>query len=155
MESPLPTYIGYSIEYYSNQYLVDWAPVHAKDNPFLLDNEFFIQLVSINSKLPSDVELAGNYLESFINDFWPEFDLSNTKAEGYAKRYFAKRLKQYLNEECSPYEICRMISPLEQIYDFPKWLGDMYDACDWVEPKHKHVDARHLEKTVEETLNDL
>jgi hypothetical protein len=155
MESPLPTFIAYSVAYYSDQYLVDWAPQHAKDNPFLLDNEFFIQLVSINRKLPREVELAGDYLENFINDSWPDYDLGNPKAEGYAKRYFAKRLKQYLDEKCSPYEVCKMISPIEQIYDFPKWLGGMYDACDWVEPKHKHVDVRHLVKTVEETLNAL
>lgn len=32
-----------------------------------------------------------------------------------------------------------MISPIEQAYDFPDWLGAMYDACDWIEPDTPHL----------------
>ena len=45
-----------------------------------------------------------------------------------------------------------MINPIEQLYSFPDWLGNMYNVCDWIEPETKPVECSHLEAEVESTL---
>ena len=39
----------------------------------------------------------------------------------------------------------QMISLIEQLYDFAEWLGNMYNACDWIEPETQISDCRHSE----------
>ncbi len=48
-----------------------------------------------------------------------------------------------------------MINPIEQIYDFPKWLGNIYNACEWIEPDTLPVDCKHLEDEIKDCLNKL
>ena len=155
IESPLPTYIAYSIEYLTNIDLIDWAKEYVPNSEYFSEDSDLLEIIYINTNSPAEIEKAGEHLKCFVEKMWPGYDLGCNKAEIYARKYFRKRLKAYLHEKCMPYDLCRMISPIEQIYDFPEWLGAMYDACDWIEPNSKPTECRHLIKTVEETLHAL
>jgi len=152
VESPLPAHIAYEAGFFDDIELIDWAVKYLPSSEYFEDNSYLLDLVSINTKNNREVEKAGEYLSGFIASQWPEFNIKGNKAEFYAKKYFHKRMKQYLNGECRPYDVCKMISPIEQLYDFPSWLGNMYDACDWVEPTTQPSDCRHLEGEIEQTL---
>ena len=102
-------------------------------------------------------ESAGKILEKFIYIIWPEFSFDSEKTEIYAKRYFKKRLNEYLEGKCEPYDVCKMINPIEDIFHFPSWLGDMFNACDWIEPGDKlnGKHSRYFRNEVKETLKRL
>ena len=152
IESPLPTYIGYEVGFFNDQDLIEWAIKYLPNSEYFSDDQYLVELVSINIKKKFEVEKAITYLKVFINKQWPEFILNSEKSEIYAKKYFKIKLQKYLLGECKPYDVCKMINPIEEIFDFPNWLGNMYNACDWVELETKSVDCRHLESEVENTL---
>jgi hypothetical protein len=152
IESPLPAYIAYEVEYLDDRALIDWAVEYLPSSEYF-DKDFdLIELASINTNNIREVEKAGSYLSSFISRQWPVFNLKGSKAEFYAKKFFHQRMKQYLEGRCRPYDVCKMVSSIEQLYDFPDWLGNMYNACDWIEPETKPVDCRYLEGEIEQAL---
>lgn len=157
MESPISIYLAYNIGFYSDLDIVEWAVAYFPNNEHFSDDEQLIEIVSINTKQPREVENAGKILEKFIFKIWPEFSFDSEKTEIYAKRYFKKRLNEYLEGKCEPYDVCKMINPIEDILHFPSWLGDMYNACDWIEPGDKlnGKQSRYFNNEVKETLKRL
>ena len=152
IDSPLPTYIAYEVGYFTDTDLIKWIIEYLPNSEYFNDDSNLIELMSINTKVKSEVEKAGTCLRYFIVKQWPEFNLKSSKGEIYAKKYFKRRLKEYLTAQCRPYDVCKMISPIEQIFDFPNWLGNMYNACDWIEPETLPADCRHLESEIIKTL---
>lgn len=152
IESPVPTYIAYEVSYLNDSDLLDWALAYLPSSDYFSDDSDLIELLSLNKKNKRDVEKAGDFLASFIKRQWPEFSIKNNKSEFYAKKYFHRRLREYLDGSCRPYDVCKMINPIEQLFDFPSWLGDMYNACDWIEPETKPSECRHLEDAIVQTL---
>jgi len=151
--SPLPTHIAYEVGYLNDRELVNWAVGYLPTSEYFSEDLDLIELVSINEKQAREIEKAGDILSKFIIRQWPEFQLSGSKSEHYAKKFFYERLREYLEGGCRLYDVCRMISPIEQIFDFPDWLGNMYNACDWIEPDSKPVNCRYLESEIEQVLN--
>ena len=152
INSPLPTYIGFEICYYSNLDLVQWAIKYLPASEHFSNDEDLIELASINEGIKDEIDKAGIYLKAFIDKQWPGFSSGNEKAEIYAKNYFKARLRQYLSGDCAPYDVCKMVTPIEQVYDFPKWLGNMYNDCDWIEPKTKSSECKYLEAEIQNAL---
>ena len=153
MENPTSVFIGYEISYFSNEEVISWAINYFSVNDYYLDEPSVLGLVSINTKLKFEIEKAGNYLSEFVHKTLPNFDIKDSESEELAKKYFETRLKEYLDSNCTPHDVCKMISPIEQIYDFPNWIGDMYNSCDWIEPETKPTDCRHLEADITNLLN--
>ncbi len=154
-ESPLSAYVAHFIEYADDLDLIAWAVECLRTGEDFSADPYFIELASLNTKQPKSAGRAGVLLETFVKRHWPEFDLSDAKSERCAMRYFKSRLEVYLAGSCTPWQVCRMICPIEQAFDFPWWLGSMYDACDWIGPDAKPSDCRHLEGMVAETLERL
>ena len=92
MESPISIYLAYNIGFYSDLDIVEWAIAYFPNSEHFSDDEQLIEIVSINTKQPREVENAGEILEKFIYKIWPEFSFDSEKTEIYAKRYFKKRL---------------------------------------------------------------
>ncbi len=132
--------------------LVEWAVQYLRTSEHFSDDPDLIELASINEKNKFEVEKAGIFLANFVKKQWPDYVLKNNKAETYAKEYFKTRLKEYLIGQYSPYELCRMVTLIEEAFDFPKWLGNMYNACDWIEPHTSRAECKYLEAEIEKTL---
>lgn len=151
MFSPIEAYIAHSVAYFSDDDLIGWAVDYVGENE-AWDDPDLIELTMLNRKQPRQVETACVLLKRSIQKQSPDFILSDRNAESQARHLFRLRLAAYLAEECKPYDVCRMVDPIEQLYDFPSWLGDMYNACDWIEPDTEPSGCRHLEQAIRETL---
>ena len=155
ISSPLPAYIAYSVGYFDDRDLIAWVVEYLPTSEYFSDDPHLVELARLNPKQAQSVETAGGLLEAFVAKRWPGFDPRSPKSEFYAKGYFRRRLEEYLAETCTPWQVCRMIDPIEQIFDFPEWLGSMYDDCDWIEPDTQPSECRHLEDAVTQTLKAL
>ena len=89
-DSSLPTYIAYEVGYLIYGDLIEWANEYLPDSEYFSDDPDLIELMSINTTVKSEVEKAGTRLKNFIDKLWPEFNLNSSKAEIYAKKYFAR-----------------------------------------------------------------
>lgn len=152
-ESPVPTFIAYSVGYFTNSDLLRWALEYLPTDEHFHDDAILTKITRLNAKQTEQVERSGSILREFIHRQWPGFSMKAPKPELYANKYFRRRLQEYLDEECTPWEVCRMVNPIEQIYGFPDWLGNMFNACDWVEPNWVASNCRHLEDEVRTTLD--
>jgi len=153
--SPFPTYIAYSVGYLTDLDLIEWAVGYVPSSEHFADDVDLIELASLNTKESRCVARAGPLLKSFVTRLWPAFRLDGAKTERYAKLYLKRKLEQYLAEMCNPNDVCRMVHPIQKVFDFPSWLGSMYDACNGIEPDAAATDHGHFVQAVGETLEAL
>ncbi len=149
---PLSVYTGHSLGFLTNVDIIEWGVSYLMANAQYSEDSDLIDLVSLSTRIQSETDRAGECLKQFIGKHWPDFDLKGSEAETYAIEYFRERLRKYLDGQCAPYDVCKMISLIEDSYDFPLWLGDMYNACDWIEPYTRPADCPHLGPEIEKTL---
>ncbi|GAB5482160.1 MAG: hypothetical protein Pars92KO_19170 [Parasphingorhabdus sp.] len=119
------------------------------------DCQELFEIVSLNQKQRDQLERVEVLLKQFVDRTYPDFDLKSREGEAIAISFWMKRLQEYINEECKPWELCRMIGPIEDLYQFPEWLGDMYNSCDWVEPNTDRNDFEHLYKDCKRLLSEI
>ncbi len=79
----------------------------------------------------------------------PDFAVRSPQGEAIARDLVAGMELQYLARRIRPYELCRLVTPIEDAYGFPSWLGSLHDACDWVEPETTMDDVPQLAAAVE------
>ncbi len=116
IDSPIPTYIGYEVNYFTNEDLIKWVIEYLPVSEYFNNDSDLVELISLNTKDKLQVEKAGVCLTNFVCKQWPEFKVNNSKAEIYAKKYFKARLKEYLAGQCRPYDVCKMINPIEHVW---------------------------------------
>ncbi len=145
MLEPLSCWIAYQIGYFDDHDLVSWAVDYAQNAPSYSDSRDLVELMSLNPKRRESVEKAGPLMARFVESMWPSFDLQSPGAVAQAQEWLSKRLKQYIDGQCEPWDLCRMVPALEHVFDFPPWIGDLYDACDWVEPGRNRAYCPDLE----------
>ena len=148
-------FLALDIQYFTERQVLDVCRMAAETDASLYDEISFCDLISLNDKEPSELCRVRELLASLIAVLFPEFDLSDASSEVMARELFTRRLESYRDEGCTPWELCRMVQPIEQRFEFPEWLGDMYGACDWIEPNHQAADCRHLAGCATETLQQL
>lgn len=153
ISSPSQAYVALTISYWSNADVIEWAVQRLQCSSSDGTEDKIQDIAWINTKQKHEVEKAGELLESYIHKDGGNLKFSNY--ENDAKQMLSHRIQQYLNGDCQPYDLCQMVSPIEHFYDFPDWLGDLYNSCDWCEPDSHPSDFRHLEKTANEVLNAL
>ncbi len=59
IESPLPVYITYEVEYLDDRGLIDWAAEYLSTSEYFGEDFDLIELVSISTKNVGEVEKAG------------------------------------------------------------------------------------------------
>ena len=154
-DAPFPTLVAYSIGYYETVGLIQWAAATVSSqtsNTGQTPHPGLIALMRLNPKQPRQADQAGELFSAYIQAVCPAHSLTTPEGEYYANQYFRKRLQQFLDHQCTPWQVCRMISPIEQIYDHPPWLGGMYAACDWVDPSWTDPDRWWGKEEVSLTL---
>ena len=142
--TPREAYVARAIEFFDDCALLEWIRESACLDEYRTDSDV-AELLATNNKRPEQVERVGKKFESLVLKYWDPFDLRSEEANQIAEALFMKKLAMYVDEKCQPYDLCRMIGPLEHMCDFPEWLGDMFNCCDWVEPCTARVDRRELE----------
>ena len=151
--SPTNAFLAHRINYFNDNELLDWAEEHAGLNCDVNSDSSLFQILWLNRKTVHRDARLGQLIESHALDFDPGFDIKGASAEIVARRLFEARLQAYLDEQCLPWDVCKMINPIEELFDFPSWLGDMYNLCDWIEPETQPVECRHLEHGIRKHLD--
>ena len=112
------------------------------------------ELIRLNNKNPQQLKTVKNRFKQVYKKYW-QSELSREDSEKIAKQLFMARLKEYIEENCKPNDLCRMITPIENNYDFPDWLGDMYNSCAWIDDNYESSMCRHLEADARQLLHKL
>jgi hypothetical protein len=150
-EDPLTVLVAREIEAISDIDILVWAHGHTSQQSYGEDADF-LQLVRSNPNNPNDVSRARHALKSFVaRHFW-DIDNASDAAKEIARGLFVRRLRAYLSDDSKPYDICGMVSAVERKYDFPPWLGDLFDSCDWLDPRATREQASHLQRAIERLL---
>ncbi|KUM27885.1 hypothetical protein AU467_14585 [Mesorhizobium loti] len=93
-------------------------------------------------------------MKSLVARQFPDFNDKSAEASERAREIFLRRLRSYLQDDVEPFHVCRMVSHIEQMYEFPHWLGDLYNACDWMDERTTQAQAPHIRDSVEQILAD-
>ena len=150
--SPTEVCVAFAIEYCGVEEFLDWAEGYARDHPELDAESPLFEILWLNRDRKDDRDRVGELLDRFIARVTPDFDASSKDSQAFARMIFMSRLAEYLTESCRPWDVCRMVQPVEALYDFPNWLGNTYNACDEIGPDTGPVDCRYLEQSIREHL---
>ena len=128
----------------SDSDLVCWAVSVLESDATLSADPNIVELASLPTSPPRLCESAGSLLWAAVQRAHPRFDPSSPEAEAYARKAFEQLCSRLVAGEIRPYEFCRVITPIEELFDFPPWLGEFFAHCDWCEPESSRSDFSHL-----------
>jgi hypothetical protein len=152
-EDPITVLIARGMEAISNADIIAWAGRHAPPRSYADDSDY-LQLVQCNPRNAMALGQAHDHLKSLVARRFPDFSDRSTHAHEIARELFLRRIRSYLHSDIEPLQICRMVSPIEEKYDYPLWLGSLYDACDWMDERTTRDQALHLKDEIERILSD-
>ena len=81
------------------------------------------------------------------------FDVTSEAGESIACELWRMRLEKYVEGDQPPCFLCGVIWRMEQLYDFPDWLGEMYDACDWSDVRSTRSEFPWVEEEAKRLLS--
>lgn len=151
--SPPEMFVAYATGYADEAVVLAWATRYAESHPEIGSESTLYELLCYKPQRTDESTSFQHLLDKFIAESSPGFDPKSPASETIAKTLLEARLKEYLSGSCKPWDVCRMVSPIEQLYDFPQWLGAMYDVCDWIEPTTSRAECAHLEEGIRRHLN--
>ncbi|RWD81801.1 hypothetical protein [Mesorhizobium sp.] len=152
-EDPRLVLIAREIGAISDADIVRWASRHAAPQNYAEDIDY-LRLVRCNPGNADALGSARGHLRSLITRRFPDFNDRSMEASEIAREMFLRRLRTYLQDDIDPLHVCRMVSPIEERYEFPHWLGDLYNACDWTDERTTREQASHLRGAIEQILAD-
>ncbi|CAN7513945.1 hypothetical protein [Mesorhizobium sp. LjRoot246] len=150
-EDPITVLVAREIEAISDTDILGWANRHKASEAYAEDADY-LQLRRSNPRNATSIENTRGHLLSLIARHFPGFNERSKEAEQIARKLFLRRLQAYLEGEIKPSDICCMVSPIEHRYDFPAWLGDLFNACDWLDERATPEQLPHLRNAIEQTL---
>ncbi|WP_292869209.1 hypothetical protein [Mesorhizobium sp.] len=152
-EDPITVLVAHEIKAISDADILGWAALHVAP-PSYADDLDYLQLVRSNPRNAVALGKAHAHLRSLTARHFPNFNERSAEAGRMAREIFLRRLRIYLQDDIKPFHVCRMVSPIEARYDFPNWLGCLYDACDWTDERTTRAQAPHIRDTIEQILAD-
>ncbi|TPM31522.1 hypothetical protein [Mesorhizobium sp. B2-3-4] len=152
-EDPVTVLLAREMEAITDSDIVDWASRHTA-SPTYADDEDYLQLLRCNPRNAPALGKTPGHLKSLVARRFPDFNDGSAQAGEVARKLFLRRIGTYLQGDIEPFQVCRMISFIEQKYNFPPWLGDLYNACDWMDEGTTREQASHLAEAIEQILSD-
>ena len=135
--------------------LIAWAEVIlAADGPLASDTDV-VEMASLMSNDPRQVERAPELLMRCLPRLDPAFDTRASAAEAHAKRALGRRCRQLPRGEITPDQLCRVVYQIEHFSDYPAWLGELFDACDGCEPGERRAGRQELLDDAEVLAREL
>lgn len=122
--------VGCEIGAYTLSDVKDWAATQfancdAQDELVLLSD-----LMHLNDL--ADVRYRrDNALLRLVHIRYPNHCPEGAEVAEYAKQIWLAALRQYLEGLGEPDDISNLVGWIEDRFDYPDWLGNMYNACDW------------------------
>ncbi len=110
------------------------------------------ELASLPAESPRHSDRAGALLERAVLAANPDFSSSSSEAEFHARSKLRELCARALRHECRPYDLYLAVQLIEDQFEFPEWLGDLWNHCDWTDPRTQWVHVPHLEEYLEQYL---
>ncbi len=123
----------------SDDQVFSWAATalsESADGPWRSD---LAALLSVPTDGAEVAERLRQLLSNRIEDLSPTEDDSRA-----AHAAFVQVVEAFVAGKTAPYDLCRRITPIEVVFDFPEWLGNFYHQCDWCEPESSRDDWQEL-----------
>ena len=147
-------FVGLHISYFQAGDLVEWARTTAHLDRYANDWEV-AELLSYDVQNLNPTEDPVSKFYSVFGKYWSPFPIPSAAAELIAIKLLAYRLENYISGDCRPYDICKMVAQIEPIFDYPEWLGDLYNGCDWVEPETNSKSCAYLAEVAKNVIPTL
>jgi hypothetical protein len=145
---------AFTLGYFDEPGLVEFVSTYLDANPELYSDGNLAEIVCLNRNNPDSFGKVGGLLARYVRSIDRDFDAIRDADESLGKRLLKARLELYLSGSCAPSAVCRLVSPIETTFDWPSWLGNLYNACDWIddnyEPHRKGLrdEAKRLVRTL-------
>ena len=124
--------------------IIRWAEDLIADGDDLAFDPDILELASLPAGNARRADEAEMVLRRIVERLLPNFTLASPQTESYARECLRSWCRRVIAEEITAYQFCRIVQPVEEGFNYPAWLGDFFNQCDWIEPEHEPVDARHL-----------
>lgn len=145
-------YVAYEIGFIDqDRFFVD-IEVYASAQPEPGDE--LLEVLWLDRKRGDEMERARLLLREFIRKTCLDYQPDSPAGETFARGCFEERLRQFLAGECTPWEVRKMVTRIEELFDFPSWLEKIGDLCDRIETGTLATDCRRLEVRIREFLDD-
>lgn len=95
------------------------------------------ELICLNPERDDVERRAPELLERYLQRVHPGFDPLHTPSERMGRACLKIFLEAYIRGELQPLHIRECVTRFQNLYDYPIWLGNLYDACDWWLPEHE------------------
>ena len=122
----LTLYVGYQLNIVSDHKVIDWACQSLLDSSQLESSE----LVELAGLTRFELARVNLLLNALLEREHPDFSLRSLDGELVGRRLFIQQGNQYLKGQLSAYSMFQIVEGIESAYDFPKWLDDLWKACD-------------------------
>lgn len=118
-------------------------------NEELQGTEAVMEIVRLNRKQQTAVDRAPDLLRAYLvaNPTPPENRPRSLEECG--KAVLKARLERYRDSSDLPVTVCRMVSLIEDKFDYPAWLGELYNVCDWCEEDSSRENFRAVGEEAE------
>lgn len=113
------------------------------------------ELVCLNPKREDVERRAPDLLGNYLKRAHPEFDPLRAPSERMGRACLKIFLEAYIRGELQPSHIRACVTQFEHLYDYPIWLGDLFNACDWWLPKHEASGLLALRKEAQRLILTL
>jgi hypothetical protein len=131
------------MEILSDADLVSWARAALRQEGPVASDPDIVELASIQFGNPRLSE-ARALLRSAVLRSSPDFDMTAREVQASARAAFIALCARFIAEDLPPYDFCRVVHASESAFDFPAWLGDFYNQCDWCDQHSTRSDFAHL-----------
>ena len=125
--------LAFDIGHFTALELMTSVDEFLNETPELWAEKELAEIACLDRQKTSDTDRAPDLLRAYLaaNPIPPA--RRPRSLEDCGKAVLKARLERYLDSEDLPSTVCRMVSGIEQRFDYPKWLGDLYNVCDWSE----------------------
>src|ERR1039457_58458 len=110
--------------------VVAWACEAISENSQWSNNKLIVEIAGLKPEISNDREEIGKLFNKFFSLQFPDFRIQNLENEKYAKQVLKKLCADFLAGRVNAGKLCRVVFSIEPAFDYPKWLGDLWNVCD-------------------------
>lgn len=147
--------LAFAIEYFTAVELIAAVEAVVDATPELHGVDALVEIVRLNRKQQAAVDRAPIMLGAYLAAHPTAPEDRPRSLEACGKGLLKARLQRYLASEDLPATVCRMVSPIEHWFDYPVWLGNLYNVCDWTDEKTPREGFHEIRDEAERLVNLL
>lgn len=148
--TPVELYVANQVGMASPAVVVAWAETALSSSR--TDDPVLIELAGLTR---AEYEEAPALLRQIVDRQMPQFDVRSEEGERIARRLFAEYCRAYLRGGLRPEDFCGAVRTADWVYEVPLWIGDLWHACDWLDPASSRQEVPHLAQEVRRWLTAL